>query len=133
MAIDAGTQDLMTNWAVWRLCREQPGLAVTNAYSLVGGGGRSPNGTIVLLNDEAFDVEQAVSSMADYLRQAIVEYWLRSEPVDKKASRCKCSVRAYWYRLERGHQAVHTFRRAKQERDQKIRDAHKNGALSLGF
>jgi hypothetical protein len=132
--IDETTKVLMTNWALWRLSRERPGVSMTNAYSLSGGGGGDNHGTIVLINDEAFEVEQAVHAMADYLRQAIVEYWIRSDPPPRKASRCGCSLRTYWRRLERGHRAVHTYRRELHERQQKARDAYRaDGVLSFAF
>lgn len=130
MAIDAGTQAMMINWAVWRLCRERPGMAVTMAYSLVGGGG-SGGGAIPLINDEAFEVDQAVLGMSEYLRQAVTEYWLRSEPVQKKAQRCGCPVRTYWRRLERAHQAVHTYRRELRTREDAARQAYRKGSFSL--
>lgn len=133
MAIDASTQVLMANWALWRFTRGQPGMAITMAYSLMGGGGSGQNGTIVLLNDEAFEVEQAVLNMAQHLRQAIEEYWLKSEPVDKKARRCSCPVRTYWRRLQRGHEAVHTYRRELHERQKRAREAYQAGDLSFGF
>lgn len=131
--IDETTKVLMSNWAQWRISREQHGLAMTNAYSLTASGGGGENGTIVLINDEAFEVEQAVNAMADYLRQALVEYWIRSDPPDRKASRCRCSLSTYWRRLGRGHQAVHTFRRELQERQKQAREAFRKGDLSFAF
>lgn len=128
--IDESTKVLMLNWAAWRLSREQPGLSMSNAYSLVQSrGGSGGSCAIVLLNDEAFEVEQAIGAMADYLRQALIEYWLRSEPAPKKASRCRCSLATYWRRLERGHEWVHTFRRALQDRQHHARAAWRARSL----
>lgn len=134
MAIDATTNNLMTNWALWRIQRERPGLAMSNAYAMGGtaaGGGN--NGTIVLLDDDAFQVEMAVNAMADYLRQAVVEYWLKVEPIQKKAQRCGCPVRTFWSRLDRAHQQIHTFRRERYDREKREREAFRKGGFSLGF
>lgn len=134
MKIDDSTKVLMMNWALWRLSREQPGIAVTNAYSLAGGSdGPRDYCPIVLLNDEAFEVEQAAQAMDLHLRQALVEYWLRSEPAAKKAHRCGCPLRTYWRRLERAHQAVHTFRRQLHERQRRAREAYQQGRFSFVF
>jgi hypothetical protein len=131
--IDEATKVLMLNWATWRIQRERPGISMSNAYSLAGRSSSNGGGTIVLMNDEAFEVEQACSAMVDYLRQAAVEYWLRSDPVPRKASRCHCSVRTYWRRLDRAHELVHAFRRALQVRQQAARAAFRKGELSFAF
>lgn len=130
--IDESTNVLMLNWATWRIQREKPGISMSNAYSLAGRSRSGSGGTIVLLNDEAFEVEQAVSGMADYLRQALIEYWLKVEPVARKASRCRCTVRTYWRRLERAHERVHAFRSELHARQGRVRAAYRlTGKLAL--
>lgn len=134
MAIEAATTTMMMNWALWRIQRDRPGLAMSNAYSLGGAtGSAGTNGPIVLLNDDAFEVEQALSVMPDYLKLAVVEYWLRVDPVARKAQRCGCPVRTYWRRLERAHQQIHTYRRDLHERQERERLAWKSRSISLAF
>lgn len=121
MAIDTETQRLMTNWARWRLGMSIR-IAMTAAYSLEGRGPRA-DVAMPLFDGEAVEVNQAVDLMAEELRQAVVEYWLKSEPVERKAARCLCTVRRFYKRLDRAHAVVREHRRQLHDKGARIRRA----------
>lgn len=136
MAIDEKTAAMMQNWAAWRVGRGLGAgtLAMGHTYDLAGftSGGRDHT-AIVLVDDDAFEVEQAVGAMAPYLNQAIVEYWIRTDTIARKSSRCGCSLRTFWNRLDRAHEQVHAYRRALQERQKREREAYRKAGFSFAF
>lgn len=138
-AEEAETNRLMTNWVRWK-SGAPIGVALSAAYALEAQGRREGT-SIPLLNGEASDVDDAVSSLPRELYVAILIHWLRArqEPggklvpvkaatVEQRARACGCSERTYFRRLEHAHERVRALMRAKRREGERRRAEYRRGA-----
>lgn len=132
MAIDAETQRLMLNWVRW-LTSAPAGMAAASTYELAAARGWAQDVPLPLINSDAEEVERAIKQLDEARQRVIVEYWLFSDTVPKKAKRCRCSERTFWRMLHRAHQTIQTFRQRQREREQKARAAYAQGQLPVAF
>lgn len=121
MAIDAETNRLMQNWALWR-SGSLTGVPSSGAYELEGRGSRAEL-PMPLINGDAVEIDQAVGQLDAPLKLAVEEYWLRAGSIEEKARRCGCEARTLYRRLDRAHAGIHANRRAKREASERQRKA----------
>jgi hypothetical protein len=119
MAIDADTERMMVNWALWR-SGSLTGVAVSGAYELEARG-RYEETPMPLINGEACEVDQAVARLDAPLKLAVEEYWLRTGPVVDKARRCGCEAKTLYRRLDRAHESIKAFREERQRASERAR------------
>lgn len=122
MAIDAETERVMRNWAMWR-AGSLTGVPVSGAYDLEAPGHRGDT-AIPLINGEAVEVEQAVQAIDEQLRTVLEEYWLKSGPIEMKARRCACCVATLYRRLDRAHAAIKAHRAELRKSAERKRQAY---------
>ncbi len=123
--IDAETTRIMENWQRWR-CGAPIGIAISGAYDLEAKGRREET-SVPLINGEASDVDEAVHQLEKHHHQAVVEYWLKSEPVPVKALRCGVSVRTLYRHLDRAHALIRAHLDARRARTRRAREALSRG------
>lgn len=121
MAIDAETERMMLNWAMWR-SGSLTGVAVTGAYELEARGRREET-PIPLINGEACEVDEEVQLLDAALKMALEEYWLRTGPLVDKARRCGCGLATLYRRLERAHFRINSELRRKRQQNERQRQA----------
>lgn len=96
--------DRLNAWARWVMSRAGGGLGFPKqvAFSRLSGGGpgsQLPAG----LDENAYEVEQAVQTLRPELKQAVQAFYCSVGTVEQKAKDCHCCRDTLYSRLDRAH------------------------------
>lgn len=104
--------DLLWNWARWRLSKENQVGGVPWARMMTESEvwiAKTANIPIDLL--DAGRMEHYVMALDPVLRRVIAEFYLWTNPIDQKARNCACSIRTFYNRLNKAHELIEKMQR----------------------
>jgi len=94
-------------WAEWRERKAANGLGFPRECVYTRLTPRDPTGAFDPNVDEsAWEVDQAIRALPDYLNRSVVEFYLRNGTVDQKARAVGCAPRTLFDRIHMAHNHI---------------------------
>lgn len=107
MAFNTYINDRLNHWAQWRIQRVQgaEGYPRQSAFARLGGGGEIDYSTRLPpdVNEQAWEVEQAVQALQPELKQCVMVFYCEVGTAEQKAKDCRCCRDTLYARLDRAH------------------------------
>ena len=109
MGFNTHINDRLNQWARWLLSQASGGLGYPSqcAFARMSADGDSYSSRVpVGISEAAWEVEQAVQSLAPELRQCVVAIYCESGTMEQKAKDYGCHRVTLYARLDRAHEQI---------------------------
>lgn len=92
--------DRLNKWAFWCLTGRTANIGFPRKSSYCSLEGRGGNGLSAEFNDDAWEIEQAVHSLDDVLKDAVKIFYLGKGTSEQKARDCGCAKMTMYKRID---------------------------------
>ena len=92
--------DRLNKWAFWCLTGRTANIGFPRKSSYCSLEGRGGNSLSAEFNDDAWEIEQAVQSLDEILKKAVMQFYTGRGTIEQKARDCGCTKMTLYNRVE---------------------------------